>query len=169
MNPRIKYAPFYLALVASLLIMNLKSIAQNNNQLDSLINQNLFMIVEKYNQYFNKDVWKGKKSVKNDFCIFTDNLSEGFEFSDDLINVEVKFISESNLTESQLEQGVYGASLSQIFLYNNKLVINYNTQHIKMEGNKKMIGLSDYYMFEYEYSCDYNKWILVKTIPESFY
>lgn len=159
--------PIYMGLIASLLLMNQKSFAQDNNQLDSLINQNFFLIVEKYKQYFN-DVWQGKKSIENDFCIFTDNISIGFEFSDKIKNTGVQFISENNMTESQLKQGLYGASLSQIFLNNNLLVLNYNTQSIKLEGNLKVIGLSDYYLFEYEYSCDYRKWILVRTIPEVF-
>ncbi len=157
----------YWVLFASLLLMNQKLIAQDNNQLDSLINQNLFMIIERYDQYYN-DVWKGEKSIKKDFCIFTDNISIGFEFSDEIRNTEVQFISESNMTESQLKEGLYGASLIEVFLYNNKLVINYNTKGIKLKGNKKMIGLSDYYMFEYEFSCDYDKWILIKTSPETF-
>jgi hypothetical protein len=161
-------ASIYYVLISLLLTMNTKTFAQINNQIDSLINQHLFLVIKSHEQFYN-DVWKGKKSVKNDFCIFTDNLSEGFEFSDDLINTEVKFISESKLTESQMEQGVYGVSLSEIFMHNNNLILSYNTKGIKLEGNKVITGLADYYMFDYEYSCNYNKWILVRTSPKDFY
>lgn len=150
-------------LLAVLVLTQFK--AQSQNQLDSLINSSIESILIETADFY-KTAWKGRKNVKEDFCIYRYNFRSNFEFSEAVLAFNPKILFFDDLREEDQIKGVYGLYFVDAELNGCQIEIIFNQRGYKLEGHRNMIGVSqDIYKFTYQYNCDSGQWELKERYP----
>lgn len=128
-----------------------------NDQLNGMINEGF----QTYIQSLTKDLTGSAASERLEkYSILTDDLPEYFEFTEATKQLNVKFLSLKRLP-MRMKTKMY-ICFGGIRLENNRLEIYYAEHGVKVKMWKSSIGMADGWRMIYEYSCEKNKWVLIK-------
>lgn len=134
---------------------------QEVNYLDTMINNGLVHVINAIYGHYPSDQ-KSSSALKKDRIVFINSFNSSFDVSKEVIETEVNFVNMYELTEQQTKMGVLGISYSGAFLDENRLTLWFCTKSIILKGEILEISIGDGYKFEYEYSCESKKWILIE-------
>jgi len=139
---------------------NLK--AQEISQLDSLINISLLNYMNNLKGLCNKGALS-EDYLKNIY-ISVDNYPRNFSFCKKLQDMELKYISLTNISNQKLfkKKKGYNVIFLEMKLTDNCLKIIYSDRNVSThQKNNIKIGLSNWGNFVYKYSCERQKWLLM--------
>ncbi len=143
-------------------ILPIKMSAQTGeDQTEKMINNGLLAILKKDQEYIAKGILR--KNYFETSCIWVDHLPEGFEFSQEIIDMKLKCVSIYGLTKEQKKNGINGIQFTGFKLEGNYLRICFAEVGVFQKGNTLHMGVGEGYVFGYTYSCEKNEWILTKT------
>jgi hypothetical protein len=152
-----------IVIVISILFVSFQIKGQEDNQLNKLINSSISSYIDWKNDFVKRGISQ-RDTCKYYVC--KDGLPTFFSY-DNVKNVT--FFSLENLNglpkffQKELKKGI-GACFVWIELTDKQLIIHIGGRSVKLaHKNHIEIGISDWGIFTYEYSCEKQIWLLAKT------
>lgn len=142
--------------------LNLK--AQEVSQLDSLINVSLLSYIDNLKGLCNKGALSEDYLKK--IYISVDNYPRNFSFCKQLQDMDLKYISLTNISHQKKikKKKGYNVIFLEIALTDSCLKIIYSDRNVSThQKNNIKIGLSNWGIFIYKYSCEKQKWLLIEA------
>jgi len=139
-------------------------IAQSSNELNNMINDCL-------SDYSNAHL---NNLLRTNVSLFIlDYYPQFFQFSDSVINnlkskhFEPIWINNPN-NYKYLEEEYPALFFDGLYLDSNKLTIKFSNRFVQYDKKIKMmsIGISMWYRYIYEYSCEEKRWIFIKKVSD---
>lgn len=133
------------------------------DQIEKMIQNALLTVLKIEKDYIEKGFTT--KKINEDFYIWIDHYPAGFEPTQEILdlNLKLKYVSEYGLTKKQKKKGIDGIGFSGVRIDGNKIKLYFNSRNIFLIKNKLYMGIDgEGYLFEYEYSCEKQEWIIVK-------
>ena len=156
-----------------LLSINAISKAQTQDSLikddkkKKMIHDALLTVLKIEKDYIEKGVTT--KKINDDFNIWIDHYPAGFELTQEILdlNLRIKYISVYSLSKRQKKKGIYGIGFSGVRIDGNKILLYFNGKGVFLKGRILNMGIDgDGYLFEYEYLCEKQEWVLVKMTKQ---
>lgn len=148
-------------IIISLIIVCLFSInvSGQNNELGDVIQSSLNSYVKEKKESINR------ATMKNKFYFSIDNYPPHFNFKDTIQGIPIKYINLDNRSpyKTQLKEGVNIATLNKVELEKNRMTISFNSYSAKLKNRMLYMSLYESMIFIYEYSCEKQEWLLLKT------
>lgn len=137
-------------------------------QTERMIQDALLKVLEIEKGYIERGSTNAK--IDDDFNIWIDHFPYGFEPTQEIVDcgLRLKYISKHSLTEEQKKLGIDGIAFSGVIIDGNKIRLNFFSMNLYLKEDMLMIGISgDSFLFEYEYSCEKQEWVLIK-MPKQY-
>lgn len=140
------------------------SYAQENNQLNIMINESLLSYLNWKSEITSKTVKGSEDCIPN---FYLDNYPDNFSVSDELLRKNVRLLSLHNLSGQRelLKNKEYKFIIPEILLENNHIRIKVLGKKVTISRRKQLhIEAVDWGVFTYAYSCNQQEWNLIGTI-----
>ena len=133
--------------------------AQGTNQLNEMINECMEFTLDWHS---NKTSNTNKNNRSRSPYICLDNLPSNFVFSDDILKRNVRFMSLNNISgrHELRKKEKHTFLFTSIELDDNLIRIIISAKKVSRIRKRLNIGISDWIVFTYAYSCDENEWQL---------
>ena len=109
--------------------------------------------------------WKGLfQKINDNFYIWIDHYPFGFEPTQEILdlNLKIKYISKHSLTKNKKERDRWHR-FSGVRIDGNKIKLYFSSRSVFLKNKILYVGIDgEGYLFEYEYSCEKQEWILTK-------
>jgi len=132
--------------------------------LNSLIKKELISYIDYFNGY---DKIRGIKETDDKYYyVCVNDFPPNFSFDDSICGVKIRYISLINYRglEKLLKKGIHAFFLSNINLKNNRLIIGFQWQNVKlMYKNQLNFAISEFANIVYEYSCERQEWVKIES------
>lgn len=135
--------------------------AQSKNEINDL----LVKSIEQYISAKEELIKEGALNQKylNRIIFLSDNFSEGFTFSAVISErYNISFFEDAKHSKSDLKNGVKAFKLLPVTLVEDTLKITIADVVISKKGRNTTIGVSDYSVYKYGYSCRKRQWKLLE-------
>jgi hypothetical protein len=152
--------------VISLMCICCLSNAQENNQMNKMINESLSLYINWKSDITNESVRDRENSIP---YICLDNYPATFSVLDEELKKKVKFMSLYNLSgQRELQRNIeYDFIFPEVFLDNNQIRITIFGKKASISRRKQLhIWAVERCVFTYVYSCDRQEWKLMDTVFE---
>ncbi|MGI6291578.1 MAG: hypothetical protein ACOXZH_04035 [Bacteroidales bacterium] len=132
------------------------------DQIEKMIQEALLTVLKIEKHYIEKGITRQK--ITDDFYIWVDHYPAGFEPTQEILNLDLKlkYISIYSLTKKQKKKGIKGISFSGVRIDSNKIKLYFCSKNVFLKDKILYISIGEGYLFEYEYSCEKQEWVLSK-------
>ena len=147
-------------IIISLVIicLSLTDVTGQNNELEDIIRTSLNSYVKENREGINRATMKDK------FYFSIDNYPPHFKFEDTIQGIPVKYVNTNYPLASKISlKSTVGIAVLRIKLENSKMIISITDYSVKFEKKISRWILNESMIFIYEYSCEQQKWLLLKT------
>lgn len=144
------------------LFIIISSYAQSENQINDLINRS----IERHLAFEDSLVKAGvlRHEHLNRIFFLSENFPIAFEFSKELKSTyNVALFEPNDFDNSELRKGVPTFRILPVVISDNTLSITIINGSIVKEGKKMSISSSESRTYNYQYSCDEQKWEFLET------
>ncbi|NLL28837.1 MAG: hypothetical protein GX259_08560 [Bacteroidales bacterium] len=163
MRNLIKLLFLFLVLFSITTISKAQDTIVKYDQIEKMIQDALLIVLKSEKDYIEKGIIP--KKINDNFYIWIDHYPFGFEPTQEILdlNLKIKYISKHSLTKKQKKKGIDGIGFSGVRIDGNKIKLYFSSRSVFLKNKILYVGIDgEGYLFEYEYSCEKQEWILTK-------